>query len=192
MPIRFTMFSRRAAGAATAILLSASIAAAQSSAWTPAQGNADGGTPSADAARRALVTTNCTTPIQTRFRTENSSLQTNSTSFNTVPGAVLSVTVPAGTTRCVKVAFTGEAGCAGASGADFCYVRATANGAVMNPNGGGEQVFSSEDSTAEAHAYQWISRLGPGTYNIAVQGRVASSATTFFLDDWTFEVETLR
>ena len=100
--------------------------------------------------------------------------------------------MPAGTTRCIKVVFTGEAGCFGSSGPDFCYIRAIANGGVMSPNGGSEQVFSSEDSTAEAHAYEWINRLGPGTYNIAIQGRVASSATDFFLDDWTFEVETLR
>ena len=191
MHVQFAKLHRLTVQGMMAVVLSTSVASAQS-AWGPIEGDVDGGGASVDAAPRALIGANCTTPVQSRFRTESSGLQTDSTSFSTVPGAVLQVIVPAGTTRCVKAVFTGEAGCRGPAGDAFCYIRAIADGAVMNPNGGSEQVFSSNDPSAESHAYTWINRLGPGTYNIAVQGRVENSATDFFLDDWTFEVETLR
>ena len=195
MTERFARLGWFAACTMSAALLAGPTASAQTAGWAPAQSNADGGA-SGDGgtpgAQRALLTTNCNAPVQSRIRTENVDLETSSTNFVTVPGANIQVIVAAGTTRCIKVVFTGEAGCAGSAGTDFCYVRAIATGAVMNPNGGNEQVFSSEDTSAEAHAYEWITRLGPGTYNISVQGRVDSSATDFYLDDWTFEVETLR
>jgi hypothetical protein len=168
-----------------------STALAQSG-WGPSDGAADGGGAAeqpAAAAQRALTPINCGRPGGSQIRTETTGRETDSTSFATVPGAEITFRVPAGVTRCLRVIFTGEAGCAGNNGPDFCYVRALVNGAAMHPNGSGEQVFASDDTTAESHAYEWIRRVGPGTHNIVIQGRVADSDTTFFLDDWTLDVQ---
>jgi len=177
-----------------ALVMSVSAATAQSNAWTPSQSPADGSGAGASreaAAPRALVSAGCGAPGGSVIRTENTALQTNSTAFVTVPGATTTVTVPAGTTRCIKVVFTGEAGCAGSSSADFCYIRALDNSVEMNP-ATSFRAFASEDSTAEAHAYEWVRRVGGGNHTIRIQGRVERSATTFFLDDWTFDVQVLQ
>jgi hypothetical protein len=172
-------------------VLTISTASAQSGGWQPSNGAADGGgaEQAATAAQRALTYTPCGRPGGSQIRTETTGRETDSTSFVTVPGAQANVGIPAGLTRCLRVVFTGEAGCAGNNGPDFCYVRALINGTVMDPNGGGEQVFASDDTTAESHAYEWVERVGPGNYAIVIQGRVADSDTTFFLDDWTFDVQ---
>src|SRR5688572_11793715 len=169
-----TKFGASAAWA-IAFLMSISAAGAQSNAWTPSQSPADGtraGTSAAAAAPSAAVSASCGVPGGSVIRTQNSPQETNSTAFATVPGAVTTVTVPAGTTRCIKVVFTGEAGCAGTGAPDFCYIRATDNNVEMNPSGSGFQAFSSEDSTAEAHAYEWVRRVGAGNHTIRIQGRV--------------------
>jgi hypothetical protein len=57
------------------------------------------------------------------------------------------------------------------------------------PQGGGFQVFLSEDTTENAHAYEWVSRVGPGNHTIVIQRRVGNAATGFLLDDWTFDLE---
>jgi hypothetical protein len=175
----------------TAGILLTSPTWAQSGGWQPSDGAADGGSVarSAAAAQRTLTPNNCGRPGGSQIRTETTGRETDSTSFVTVPGAEITFRVPAGVTRCLRVVFTGEAGCAGNNGPDFCYVRALINGGAMHPNGSGEQVFASDDTTAESHAYEWIRRVGPGTHHIEIQGRVADSDTTFFLDDWTLDAQ---
>jgi hypothetical protein len=114
---------------------------------------------------------------------------TNSVAFVLVPGAATGFTVPAGVTRCVKVLFTGKAACRGPTAViDFCYIRALLDGVEMLPQGAGLQTFLSEDATENAHAYLWVARVGPGNHVVQIQRRVGNAATSFLLDDWTFDV----
>ena len=171
------------------------VAATASLAVAQGAGKSPDGTPAAAPAQpAALLTTVCGPSVQSIVRTENAASSTNSTAFVVVPGAVTSVSVSAGTTRCIKVVFTGEAACSqtttGTSN-DFCYVRALDNGIEMNPQGASLQVFDSEHFPAEAHAYEWVRRVGPGPHTIVIQRRVALGSTTFSLDDWTFDVQLL-
>lgn len=178
--------------AVLAVLLSVTSSAAQSNAWTSSDKPADGAAIRQAPSPDALVTASCGTPGANVVRSESSSLETSSTNFASVPGASATVAVPAGQTRCIKVVFTGEAACGGSGGTDFCYIRALDNGNEMDPRGDAQRAFVSEDSSAEAHAYEWIRRVGAGNHTIVVQGRVASSNSTFFLDDWTLDVQVLQ
>jgi hypothetical protein len=137
---------------------------------------------------QTLVITGCGSLINSLVRTQNAAVSTTSTGFVTLSATAL--TVPSGQTRCVKVLFTAETACRTSAASDFCYIRATDNGIEMNPQGGGFQAMDSEDSTSSAHAYEWVRRVGAGSHTISIQVRVGSAATRFFLDDWTFDVQT--
>jgi hypothetical protein len=146
--------------------------------------------PAAQAEKRILNITACLAAISSVVRTENALSVTNAVAFVDVPGAVQGFTVPAGTTRCVKVVFTGEAVCRGpAAVADFCYIRALLDGVEMLPQGAGFQAFLSEDASANAHAYEWVSRVAAGNHVVRIQRRVGNVNTFFELDDWTFDLQ---
>ena len=134
--------------------------------------------------------TSCGPSVSSQVRTENAPSATNSVAFVLVPGATAGFTVPAGRTQCVKVLFTAKAACRGPTTvADFCYIRATINGVEMLPQGAGFRTFVSEDPTENAHAYQWVRRVGPGNQVVRIERRVGNAATTFLLDDWSFDVQ---
>jgi hypothetical protein len=163
----------QSAAALAAGLMSITIAAAQEDA----------------AESRALTLTNCGPPISSQVRTQNAPSVTNSVAFVPLAGAATNFAVPAGASRCVKVLFTAKAACRGpAAVTDFCFVRALLNGVEMPPQGAGFQTFVSEDPTENAHAYMWAVRIGAGNHVIAIQRRVGNAATSFLLDDWTFDV----
>ena len=105
-----------------------------------------------------------------------------------LPGAATQVVVPDGQSRCIKVLLTAETACGITNAPDLCYVRALVDGVPMDPNGAGFQAMDSEDSTASAHAYEWIKRVGEGAHIIRIEQRVRNAATTFYKDDWTFDV----
>ncbi len=131
--------------------------------------------------------------INSTLRMSSVATTTSSTVFVDLASAVTNFTVPAGQTRCVKVLFTGEAACRGPAAVnDFCFIRATDNGVEMSPQGGGAQVFLSEDATENAHAYQWAQRVRAGNHRIVIQRRVGNASTSFLLDDWTFDVMLLN
>jgi hypothetical protein len=137
-----------------------------------------------------LLTTVCGSAVQSIVRTENAASVINSVAFVNLPGAAIGVTVPVGASRCIKVVFTAEAACRGpTSVSDFCVVRALDNGVEIPPQGGGAQVFLSEDATENAHAYEWVKRIGPGNHTILLQRRVGNAFTSFLLDDWTFDLQ---
>ena len=147
-----------------------------------AQNNFDGSSSAAAAAQRANIIVSCGAQTGNLIRTENTGLTFSNTTFVTLPGAVVGVSVPAGATRCVKVLFTAEAGATG-----FCYVRAVDNGIPLFPDGGSFQALVSNDATANAHSFEWVRRLGPGSHTISIQRRVSSGSCG--IDDWTFDVE---
>lgn len=121
--------------------------------------------------------------------TQSSPTVTSSTNFTLLPEAAVQINVPPGTTRCVKVLFTAETACEVTAAPDFCYVRAMANNIPLDPVGGGFQAIDSEDGTASGHAYEWVGELESGNYVIHIDRRVLNAATTFWTDDWTFDVE---
>jgi len=148
--------------------------------------NDDGSKGAASASQRTQFVFGCGGDINTIVRTENAATATFNSGFLTF--ASTTVSVPSGSTRCIKVLFTAEATCSGTAGTDFCYVRALDNGVEMSPQGAGFQTLVSEDTSANGHAYEWITRAGAGTHVISMQRRSGTSSTRFFMDDWTFDV----
>jgi hypothetical protein len=137
-----------------------------------------------------LLTTTCGPLISNIVRTENASSVIGAVAYVNLPGATAGFAVPAGQSRCIKVLFTGEAACRGPSAiGDFCFIRALDNGVEIPPQGASAQIFLSEDPTENAHAYEWVNRVGPGNHTIVIQRRVGNAATGFLLDDWTFDLE---
>jgi hypothetical protein len=179
-PRRRRLLGAGAVGVA-ALAATASLALGQAAPPKP-----DGGPPEAAA---NPVVTNCGPNLGSTVITRNSPSTMNAVAFQPLPGASTVVNVPDGTSRCIKVLFTAETACGLSAAADFCYVQATINGAPMNPNGTGFMAADSEDGTASAHAYEWIKRVGPGNYVIAIQRRVLNAATLFYTDDWTMDVQ---
>jgi hypothetical protein len=145
-------------------------------------GSFDGSSSAEAAAQRQNINVSCGAQTGNLIRTENASLTFSNTGFLTLPGSGVSVNVPAGATRCVKVLFTAEAGAT-----NFCYVRAVDNGIPMFPDGGSLQALVSYDSTAAAHAFLWVRRVGAGSHTISIQRRV--SAGSCGIDDWSVDVE---
>ena len=160
-------------GAAIALSLVTSAATAQ---------NFDGSRGQQPASQETNVSVSCGAQTGNLVRTENASLTFSNTGFATLPGSGVSVNVPTGATRCVKVLFTAEAGAT-----NFCYVRAVDNGIPLNPDGGSFQALVSHDTTANAHSFLWVRRIGPGAHTISIQRRV--NAGSCGIDDWTVDVE---
>src|SRR5215208_2851165 len=87
---------------------------------------------------QALVGIQCGAPINSVVRLEPVASSTSSTVFVNLVN--VNINVPAGTTRCIKVVFTGEASCRGPSAVpDQCLIRALDNAIEMNPQGAGVQ-----------------------------------------------------
>ena len=139
-----------------------------------------------------LVRTTCGAPIQSFAITQNAQFETTNSAFTRVTGAATNITVPAGTTRCVKVRFTAPAACFGPFGAE-CFIRALTNTVEMNPMLAGNQFLASpEDSSSQPSSYHWVSRLGPGIYSVQVQIRRNTMATSAKLQYWTMDIEILN
>lgn len=134
------------------------------------------------------------TTIQVQNRAETNPSTTNLAAFNDLPGAIISVTVPAGTTRLITARFAAESSCTGTTNR-WCSVRIILTNALgatveMNPQSGIDYAF---DSTAtdlwEGHAMERSYRVPAGTYRVRVQRAVSVAGTVFRLDDWHFRVD---
>jgi hypothetical protein len=168
-------------GAAATLVATAGLALAQAIPNPP-----DGGPPQDPGPN--VVTTTCG-PNQTSIvKTDGSPTATRSVPFQPLPGAATQIVVPNGQSRCVKVLLTAETACQSDLPNDFCYVRALLDGVPMEPDGTGFQTMDSEDGTASAHAYEWVKRVGEGQHIVRIERRVGNAATTFWTDDWTFDV----
>lgn len=164
--------------AANALLISllATAASAQNGSFDGSPGE------QAQAAQRAGTNVSCGAPTGNLVRTENAGITFSNTSFAALSGSAVSVTVPAGQSRCVKVQFTAEAGAT-----NFCYVRAVDNGIPIAPDGGSFQALVSRDSSANGHAFLWAKRIGAGLHTILIQRRVDTGSCG--IDDWAVDVE---
>jgi hypothetical protein len=137
-----------------------------------------------------------------QYRTENAAWATNiTTGYVYVPGAVLTVVVPAGTRRMLDVFFSAESQCVGASG--WCTVRPIVrypSGAVieLDPIAGTDYAFDSAKPSGPtgqwgSHAFKRTSPYLPaGTYRVYIQARLVAGATSVRLDVWTLAVEVER
>jgi len=65
--------------------------------------------------------------------TETNALVTQSTTFVQLPGAVVHITVPAGTTQLIRASFTAESQCSGETPGNWCSVRIVAVNAAVQP-----------------------------------------------------------
>jgi hypothetical protein len=173
---------RRAGFAALAVfVVTASVAGAQL-----IDGNHDGSP--AGGPVGAVYTVGCGPTERSIVRTQSNPGATSSVAWTNLPAAQIPISVPAGTTKCIKVVFTAETSCTRYQGPDFCYVRALDNGVPMDPDGANFQAIDSESATARAHAYEWVKRLPAGYHLIEIEQRVGNPATVFTTDDWTMDV----
>jgi hypothetical protein len=168
-------------GAAATLAATAGIALAQAIPNPP-----DNGPPQPPGPN--VVTTTCGPNQASIVKTDASPTTTSSVAFQQLAGAATQIGVPDGQSRCVKVLLTAETACQSDLPDDFCYVRALVDGVPMDPNGANFQAMDSEDGTASAHAYEWIKRVGEGAHTVRIERRVGNAATTFWTDDWTFDV----
>ena len=125
---------------------------------------------------------------QNLVRTQNAPDVTSSVAPVVIPGTPYAFAVPPNQSRCVKVLLTAETSCTDSNANDYCYVQALVDGAPMDPDGAGFMAIDSEDSTASAHAYEWVNRVGPGNHVLSIVQRVGNANTVFRLDDWTQDI----
>jgi hypothetical protein len=103
--------------------------------------------------------------------------------FSSLIGAFVVVTVPAGTTRCIKVIFTpGDSTC---GVANQCLVRALASPTMP--------VFPAPTAANAQHVrsyHEWARRLGAGNYPVQIQ--INAGGTTFTARNWVMEVQVFQ
>jgi hypothetical protein len=151
-------------------------------------------TVTAGISRAEITNTSCGAPVQSIVATGNEPFATTSNSFVRIRGAVLSVTVPSGQTRCVKVRFTGGVTCNGGTGNEFCFIRAIAGSEELRPVVGGNQGLSGRLLRPTGLGFQWVRRLSEGQYVIQIQVRALDlpETVTVGINDWMMDVELLN
>ena len=127
----------------------------------------------------------CGAPIRSTVKLGfNSTFTTMSGTYVNVPGAKVTVNVPAGQTQCIRIRFSGTASCPGGSGANQCFLR---------PNGQPNVFFDpaatvfTTSPTAAAHSFEWVVRVAEGSYPIQIQA--LTQATSFEISGWTLVVD---
>lgn len=150
------------------------------------------------AAHAVLVGHRGTIADQHRFVHQTDPTTTGSAGFTDVPGAAVSVTVPAGQRRMLDARYTAESQCTGGAGG-WCSVRLVGvrpNGTLfaLDPQSGTDFAFDSVGvDNWEGHAMERTSGYLPaGAYTVKAQAAVVSGATALRLDDWTLAVEVIR
>jgi hypothetical protein len=125
--------------------------------------------------------------------TETNPYTTQSTSFADVPGAAVTITVPARQTQLVLARFTAESYCFWYNGDayQFCSLRVLADGTEMLPNSGMDAAYDSNgqsDDAWEGHSLERALILGAGMHRIKLQAGVTDPGLSFTVDDWIFTV----
>ena len=125
---------------------------------------------------------------------------TSSTVFAALPGATLTLTLPANQRNLLIARFAAESACYGAVG--WCSVRILANGVEMDPIVGSDFAFDSSDnntetsSSWESHAMErsisFPASAVPIVVTVTVQRMVTNASLFFRLDDWQLTVEQVR
>jgi hypothetical protein len=150
----------------------------------------------ASAPAYAAVTHSGGAVVKVTVVTETNSQSTSFAGFVDLPGAKVTITVPAGAKQLVQARFVGESGCMPIAGDNFwCSIQIVAVKAStttrMLPDSGGDAAFDSVTGTQdnwEGHAVERSVVLPAGTYTVKVQWMVNDPFLTFSLDDWSFAV----
>jgi hypothetical protein len=138
----------------------------------------------------ALTVHSCGATLKSVVKTETSQFTTQSTTFVSLPGAAVTVVVPAGETRCVKARLYVVASCTETAANDLCAIRMDDVGiGVFDPAINGIDIAPGGVAPA-AYAFQWVKVLGEGTHQIRPRIAVQNAMTTFTIKFWTFDVET--
>ncbi len=100
--------------------------------------------------------------------------------FQTIPGAVTSMSVPSGTKALLVMRVTMVNKCEGPSSAQYCRLRVLVNGVPAEPNEPGPiiETPTPEKTGFEMHAFDFSKSVGAGTYKIEVQTRAAEFTGT--------------
>ncbi len=123
-----------------------------------------------------------------RVKTDTNAYSTSSTSWVSLPGGSVALSVPNGKQKLFIAEFDAESYCQ--SGSGWCSVRILVDGIEMHPASGGDFAFDSVDTDRyESHAMtRTYGPMGPGQHTFQVQLKVNDAATQFRVDDWTFKV----
>jgi hypothetical protein len=141
----------------------------------------------------ATVTHNCGSTIRSIVKTEeDGNFRTISSQFVNVTGASALITVPAGTTRCVKVRFSASATCPNDVDLAFCALRVLTGGVTFDPVPYGGVRIASGFNALTTHGFEWVKRLAPGSYMIQLQARVEPGGEPFSIPIWTLDIEVAK
>lgn len=122
---------------------------------------------------------------------------TNSAGWTTLPGSPVSLVLRQA--KLVTADFTAESACYGASG--WCAARVVyrrlPGGVIteLNPVVDTNIAFDGSDGdnegsgSWESHSIERSVRLAPGRYQFFIQVRPVQNGITFWVDDWSFELE---
>ena len=126
--------------------------------------------------------------------TESATSSTGSTAFTNLPGASVTIKVPAGKTQLVQAQFSSQSICFANVGFSWCAIRILADGVEMAPADGINFAYDSTSTDGQAGAFfKALSMdrtivLGAGTHTITAQWAVHDSGLSFQIDNWTYTV----
>ncbi|HTM72944.1 MAG TPA: hypothetical protein VL198_06910 [Pseudolabrys sp.] len=110
----------------------------------------------------------------------NAPFTTDATSFVNIPGAKVTVNVPAGKIQCYRVRFSAVISCTGTDVS--CYIRPNVVGGL--PFSGA--AYTSSDKFG-AHSFEWFNRVVEGSYPVQMQ--VETNGTSLTVVSWNLSVE---
>lgn len=146
-----------------------------------------------------LTTAQGNTLTQVKVVRDANPAETTSTSFVDVPGATVTMTVPAGTKALILARFSASSTCVGPITPAGCFVRVLVNGTEALPSGVNLSTFDTEtvsngiSAPFQAHMIE-RSRGGltGGTYVVKVQYAVPNTGATLALVNWNLTVERIK
>ena len=140
-------------------------------------------------------------------QTGTGAVATTSDSYNAVPDANLTVTVPSGETDKLVVFFSAEDACYGGDSLERCRLKITVDGNELSPAAGGDAYFDNNDrgqdksggfdsknsgDQASRAIVRTSANLAAGTHTVQTQYSTTDSGTAFQLDDWALVVQRVK
>lgn len=132
--------------------------------------------PSTGPAAATPVITRCGALVNSIAKTEINFFTTNSEQPVVLAGTVVSFTVPAGASRCVKVRFSAIANCPNA-----CFLRAFVDTVELNPKWtiNPLRFAQAPQNSGVAQSFEWVGRVGAGQHAVQIKiqtGNVIANA----------------
>ena len=143
-----------------------------------------------DPAQAEVVAMNCGATIKTVAKANNPNWTTSSTAFVAVPGAAITINVPAGEQRCVKLRFSALARCPNTGVVnDECFIRMVDVGSNLAAPPVNGLSYAAEEGRFLVRSYEWIKILDAGSHILRPEAAVQNAATNFDIATWTFSVD---